>query len=304
MSEAANTSRISSAIFVMLIAIAAISTVVYGAVDTGTWAIINPAIGTVAILWLGNSFRSGTLVIPDNLLQLPMLALIAIGLLQLLPLAQVRSLDPYNTRLFLIRLVCFLLYFAACLVFIDTKRRISIIAIGTIIFGAVMAFAGTLQRLASPEAIYGLREPNQAIPFGPFVNQHHFAALMEMTGAMAAAFLLTNTLHKQKKLLVAIAAVIMALACVLTSSRGGLACFVVGIVMVGFLSRMTAKGDSPEERNSRTMLLAGLGFAAAVVAMVVFVGGDQSLLRGVGLGQPTSDLTNGRLHFWGIAIKI
>ena len=48
-----------------------------------------------------------------------------------------------------------------------------------------MAFFGILQRLAHPEGIYGFRETPQAIPFGPFVNQHHFAAFMEMTSGVA-----------------------------------------------------------------------------------------------------------------------
>jgi O-antigen ligase len=179
------------------------------------------------------------------------------------------------------------------------------IAFGTIIFGAFMAFVGTLQRLASPDAIYGLREPNQAIPFGPFVNQHHFAAFIEMTGAMAAAFLISRSLKAEKKMLLAIAAVIMALACVLTSSRGGLACLVVGVLVVGLISRTTAGNESRESGSGRTtIVLAGVGFAVVVVALVVFVGGDQSLLRGIGLDNPTGDLTNGRLHFWSVALII
>lgn len=298
-------SRIGSAIFTILVLIAVLSTVAYGAVDTGTWSVISLAIGCVAVLWLIGSIRSGVFAVSMNLLQLPVLVLVLIGVIQLIPIESTRSLDPYNTRLFLIRLVCFAVFFAACLVFIDTKRRISVVAIGSIIFGSLMAFVGTLQRLASPDAIYGLREPDQAIPFGPFVNQHHFAAFMEMTGAMAVAFLLTRSLRNEKKLFIAIAAVLMALACVLTSSRGGLACFVVGISVVAFLSRTIGHNASGKESVSRKMLtFAALGFAAAVVAMVVFVGGDQSLLRGIGLDQVSGDVTNGRLHFWSVALKI
>lgn len=305
MNDTERQSRIGSAIYTILILIATLSTVAYGGVDTGTWAVISLAAGVVAVLWLIYSVRSGTLTVSTNLLQLPLLVLILIGVIQLIPVESIRSLDPYNTRLFLIRLVCFSIFFAACLVSIDTKRRVSVVAIGAIIFGSLMAFVGTLQRLASPDAIYGLREPNQAIPFGPFVNQHHFAAFMEMTGAMAAAFLLTRSFRNEKKVLVAIAAVLMALACVLTSSRGGLVCFVVGVVVVAFLTR-TIGHDGPGEKGvSRKMLLfAALGFAAAVVAMVVFVGGDQSLLRGIGFAQPSGDVTNGRLHFWSVALKI
>ena len=41
-----------------------------------------------------------------------------------------------------------------------------------------MAFAGILQRLASPDAIYGIGPDPQATPFRQCVNQHHFAAFI------------------------------------------------------------------------------------------------------------------------------
>ena len=50
-----------------------------------------------------------------------------------------------------------------------------------IALGALLAFYSILQRVEDPAAIYGLRAPSQAIPFGTYVNRHHFAALMEMT---------------------------------------------------------------------------------------------------------------------------
>jgi hypothetical protein len=36
----------------------------------------------------------------------------------------------------------------------------------------------------------------------------------------------------------------------------------------------------------------------------MLLGEDQSLVRGVGLQNDQSDLTNGRIHFWTIAVRI
>ena len=53
-----------------------------------------------------------------------------------------------------------------------------------------MAFYAILQRMSGTEAIYGVRKLSQAIAFGPFVNQHHFAAFMELTSGLRLAMLI------------------------------------------------------------------------------------------------------------------
>ncbi len=107
-----------------------------------------------------------------------------IGVLQLLPLPFVGSMDPTATYFFELRLVVLLTFFAGYLTFIDSDARLRRAVNFIVIFSAGMAFYGILQRLASPVGIYGLRQTPQSIPFGPFVNQHHFAAFMEMAGGL------------------------------------------------------------------------------------------------------------------------
>lgn len=299
------TTKFGTAAFAIIAGIPFLTTVLFGGVDTGTWTLISPLIALVVICWIADSLHTGRFSVSSSLVQIPLVLLIILGLIQLLPFEAVRSLDPYNTRLFLVRLACYLAFLAAALVLVSSELRFKIIAFGTMIFGSIMAFAATLQRLASPDAIYGLREPFQAIPFGPFVNQHHFAGFMEMTGALAAAFLFSNAVDRDKKLLIAIAALLMTVACILTSSRGGLACFTAGILFVVLMMRFGADRNAVESRSSaRNVGVAMAIFALIVVALVVFVGGDQSLLRGIGLQTASNDISSGRLHFWTVAIKI
>ncbi len=305
MTEDQHTTKFGTTAFALVAIIPSLATILFGGVDTGTWMLIALLTAATVVCWIADSLRTGVFNLSTISLQLPLLVLVVLGLVQLLPIDAIRSLDPYNTRLFLVRLVCYLAFLAAALVVVNSEGRIKIIAFGTVIFGAVMAFLATLQRLASPDAIYGFREPFQAVPFGPFVNQHHFAGFMEMTGSVAMALLLTSVISREKKLLLAIAAVIMALACVLTSSRGGLACFVAGIVFVALTMRFVARSDDKVSAKSmRNLGIAFALFAVIVVALVVFVGGDQSLLRGIGLQTASNDFSSGRLHFWTVALSI
>lgn len=299
------TTKYDRAVFGLIAAIPIFATILFGGVDTGTWAMLIPMTAIIVVCWCAHSIKCGTFTVSTSRLQIGLLGLILIGFIQQVPIPGIISQDPYNTRLFVIRSVCYLVFLAAALVTLNTERRLRIIAFGTVIFGALMAFAATLQRIASPDAIYGFRQPFQAIPFGPFVNQHHFAGFMEMTGALTTALLMSAATKREVRLLLALAAVIMAMACVLTSSRGGIACFIAGVVFVLLAMRSGNVENEPSSRQSYKRLgIALAAFSLLVVALVVFVGGDGSLLRGIGLQQAAGDITSGRLHFWSVSIKI
>jgi O-antigen ligase len=241
---------------------------------------------------------------------LPVPGLAAVGFIQLLPAAGITSFEPINTLLFALKLLVFAVFFAACFAFIDTESRIRRVAMFIVIFGSLMAFFGILQRLANPDGIYGLRETPQAIPFGPFVNQHHFASFMQMTGGVALGLVLGRTLSRNTKLLIATGAVLMGTAVALTGSRGGILGFAAMLLVVVFLS--FGRGRSVAESTGIfSKLRANAGIVAGVAAMVMlifgtvlFVGGDDSLLRGVGVARPGIDISTGRFHFWPIAIQI
>ena len=60
-----------------------------------------------------------------------------------------------------------------------------------------------------------MRETSGARPFGPFVNQHHFATFMQMTGGLALALLFGKKAGREQKILLAAAIVVMAFAVIL-----------------------------------------------------------------------------------------
>jgi O-antigen ligase len=159
--------------------------------------------------------------------------------------------------------------------------------------------------------IYGLRLPNQANPFGSFVNGHHFAALMEMTIGLTLGFLFSRTTEHVWRIFSGIAVFVMGIAIIFTSSRGGMLSLlaVIGFgVAANVLQKPAHQMDLPDkgEKNYRRIFLylgGGLGVILTLIAAALLLSGDQFLLRGTGLtGQ--GDISNGRFHFWQIAWRI
>ena len=318
-------SRLSSIIFFLLCFVPIFSTILFGGVDNMTWVIILVFWAAIVFLWLAETWKGRGFLFNPNALQIPLLGLLTIGLVQLLPLgggsadglsglqpSHALSLEPYATRFFVIRLAVYLVFFAACLAFINNERRLKKAVVTVIIFGALMAFFGVLQRLANPDSIYGMRETPQALSFGPFVNQHHFAAFMQLTGGVTLSLLFGKKMSREKRIMLATAIIIMGVSVVLTGSRGGLLGFVgvfLFIILLHFLSsRWSGEGRNESDLSGTqrkiAIAVAGAALIAVIFGVVLFVGGNDSLLRGIGVTKANIDISSGRLHFWPIAISI
>ena len=316
-------SRAGTVVFAVLCLIPILATVLYGAVDSGTWVLISILAGVIALAWLADGWKGEGLWINRSLLLVPVAGLIFIGLIQLVPVfssgisteilptqfAQPISLDPYSTRFFVIRLFVYFLFLAAALTYLSSDKRLKRLTIIVICLCAVTAFFGILQFLAKPEAIYGLRETPNAVPFGPFVNQHHFAAFSELGFGLAVGLIAGRGVKRDKMLLLAVAALMMIVGALLTGSRGGLLSYVgIAAFILLAVSRLEARNGRPDGKRSNFQLAAMAGAAIAafvmIVGVVIFVGGDNSLARYAGTGGVPADISNGRIHFWTTALRI
>ena len=319
-------SRYSGAIFFLLGVILIFSTLAYGAVETWAFGFLSIFTGIILVLWLFETRRTSEIKFGKSPLQIPLLGLILIGLIQLLPLKSPEiadnlllipavsslSINPYATRLAVVQLIIYAVFFAAAFVFINTTERLRKIAALIVIFGAVMAFFGILQRLASPEGIYGWRPTPQAIPFASFVNQHHFAAFMEMTFGLTLAILVGKATGKDKRALLIAAVALMGISILFTGSRGGLLSLlgVTGFVLITNFLRKEKSDKEISKNDKRAIFRRKIAFIGGFLALffvlfgaVVLLGGDTALLRGVGYTAQT-DVSSGRLHFWGVALDI
>ncbi len=308
-------------IILMLCLAVVTTTLAFGTVHSWSLAVFQLSAALVFVLWMMDAWRTGVLRVSRNALQLPLLGLFAVGLVQLLPFgagaagavagatglepAHSFSHDPQATRIALVQLAGLLVYFAAALAFVDSPRRLRLVARLVIIFGFVLAVYGLMQHFVNPRTIFWVREPKQAEPFGPYVNRHHFAGYMELVLAMPLGLLFAGAVGRERVVLYAFASAIMAIALVMTNSRGGLLSMVCEILFLAAVSMLArGRGRAREERDlgSRARSAAiriGLGFAMvlAVFVGVLYFGGDQALSRVAGTVY-SDDPTTGRAHFW------
>ena len=309
----------------MLCLAVGLSALAFGTVHSWSLAFFQAGAGLVVILWAYDAWRTRKLRVSRNLLQLPLLGLFIVGLVQLLPFgsqlaagdggavggltnAPVNSLtlDPYSTRFVLIQLASLLVYFGGALVFIDSPKRLRLVVRMVTVFGFLLALFAMLQYFVNPTQIYWLRQPKYALPFGPFINRHHFAAYMELTIALPLGLLLSGAVAAERRLLYLFAVVIMTLALMLTGSRGGILSLAAEtfflIAVAGLVRRRDRRDDGVAAEGSRVraaLLRVGLGFALVVALILgaLSLGGEESLGRLLGTVN-SDDPTSGRVQFW------
>lgn len=297
------------------------SALAYGTVHYWALAVFFLGGVTLLVLWFVDGWSLGAFRVSRNVLQLPVLAMIVLGLVQLLPLRRPQgvgsiplvsslSFDPYSTRFILVQVTALLLYLAAVLVFTDTPKRLRLLVRTIIGFGFFLALLGLTQSFTSPDKVLWLRELPQAQAFGPFINRHHFAGYMELTLALPLGLVFTGAIEKEKRFIYLFVAGLMAVALIMTNSRGGIISLVAEIlflvVTMGFRRRHKKRHSEEKKPRIRSAAIkAGLALALVVTMFggVVLLGGEDALTRLVG-SVNTDDPTTGRAHFWGVTIEI
>ena len=299
------------------------STMAYGTVHYWAQGLFNLGGLTILVLWVLDAWSLGTLRISRNLLQLPLLGALVLGLVQLLPLRDMTSqaalalglsntltFDPHATRLFLVQFATLLIYFSATLVFIDTPHRLHLMVRTIMIFGFLLAIFGLTQSFTSPTKVYWMRELNQSTAFGPFINRHHFAGYMELTIALPLGLLFAGAVDKEKRLLFIFIAGLMGVALVMTASRGGIISLIAEILFFAIVTAIFRKPT--EERHRRKSRLRAVGVRLALAGVLLFglfigvltLGGEMSLNRMIVDSVNTNDPTTGRAHFWSVTLQI
>ena len=258
-----------------------LSALAYGTVHYWSLAVF-AAGGVLAIfLWIADGWRLATLRISKNVLQLPLLGLVALGLFQLLPLRNANSsrvltaaavktlsLDPFSTRLVIVQLTTLLVFFAATLVFVDTPHRLRIIVRTITIFGFLLAIFGMTQSFTSPTKIYWVRDLTQSTAFGPFINRHHFAGYMELALAIPLGLLFSGAIEGEKKLLYIFAVGMMGIALILTNSRGGIISLAAEFLFLVVIEGFRRKHHHHETEAKQSRVRSSIVRAALALALV------------------------------------
>jgi O-antigen ligase len=300
----------SKIVFFIFCAAIVLTTLAYGTVHQPILGLFYVSAAFVAIFWALDAWMGGFVRFNRSLLQLPFVAVILLGVIQIIPfgwgrgaagvsdIAATISQDPYSTQFAVIHLMALLAYFAAALAFIDREQRIRKLVYLITIFGAVFAFFAVIQVVLSPTKIYGIYEPRMAVPFGSFVNRHNFAAYMELAIALPLGLFFARALERDKLLLYLTAIVMMGIALFMSGSRGGTVSLVAEVL---FVVLITTKFEGAFQYVVRIG-----GVAVLLVGIIVgtmLLGGESSLTR---FAESTTmkDPTTSRTHIWATTIGI
>src|SRR5438105_9235811 len=308
--------------FVAICAGVVMTTLAFGTVHSWALAAFAATAAGLVCLWCLDGLTLRSVQISRNALQWPLLGMIILGLVQLLPLraaadngglplslSRAFSLDPNSTRLVLIQLVSLLIFFSATLIFTDSPRRLRALTRTIIIFGFLLAMFGLTQSLTTNGTrVYWFRQLTQSTAFGPFINRHHFAGYMELVIALPLGLLFSGSLELHKRPLYAFAALLMAVALIMTNSRGGLISLVAEILFVIVIAGPGISKSDQARKSSlmRTVLLrAAMGLVLGIVSFfgALAVGGPGVFgrLRGT---VDAADPTTGRAHFWNVTLDV
>jgi len=305
-----NTTRASKLLFFLLCATLVFTATVYGTVHQPVISVFYLVAVIIVVLWAFDSLRTGVLRFNKSLIQIPLIAVILLGFVQVIPFGTIAetagisgiprtiSLEPFWTKVFTLHLIAFLIFLAALLTYIDSEKRLRKVVWVVTIFGFVYAFFAILQAVLSPGKIFGVYEPQFAEPYGTFVNRHNFAAYMEMTIAIPLGLLFAGVIPKDKRLLFVTAAGLMGVALILSGSRGG---FVALLAEIFFLIILTTETRS----FGRLALKIGLAvlLVGTIIAGAIFIGGESSLSR-IAETVASDNITTNRTHIWSVTLSV
>jgi len=179
---------LSGAIFFSVLGLIVITAIPYGTVDAWWKAFFVCAVFVLAILWIIESYLSERLF--DNAwpLVLPVAALALFSFLQTVsfqagaPPAGISlstwkaiSVDPYQTRFFVLQLLALVLAGVFISRYANTERRVMALVNVVICIAVASAIFGVLRQTTQTDVGFGLPliKPEQG--FAQFVNRNHFA---------------------------------------------------------------------------------------------------------------------------------
>lgn len=300
----------SKILFFLLFATLIFTTLAYGAVHQPIIAVFYLSAVITVMLWAFDSFSSGVLRFNRSLLQIPVIAAFAYGVLQIVPfgvlaetagvtgISRTISLDPFATQISALHFLALAIFLAAFLIYIDSAERLRKAVYIVTVFGFIFAFFAVLQAVLSPTKIYGIYEPRFATPFGSFVNRHNFAAYMEMTICLPLGLMFTGAINRDKRLIYITAIGLMGIALLLSGSRGG---FVSLVAEIFFLIILTTKA------KSSTQAAIKIGLSVLLMALIVFgailIGGESSLTRFAETAA-SQDFSTNRTHIWSVTLSV
>ncbi len=310
----AKISRIlDSFIFYSLLAVIALTAIPYGTVQPWWEALFESATFALASLAAVDVMLRGFDGLARYKLLLPLLALVVFALLQsMLGI----SADPFETRLFVLKVAAICLTLALLIRYTKSRRRLAALIILILSVAVACALFGIIRQSTQHEGSrFVLPYLIADLGYAQFINKNHFAFLMEMALGLALGFLVAGGASRDRALIYLAAAAPVWIGLVLCRSRGGILSMFSQIIFLALLFNLTrtrAVVDSRHDSSQNLLLRAVrstvfrvvliVGLVAAVFIGMVWVGGE-NLVRGLQsmpgeVSQNRTEAGASRLEIW------
>jgi O-antigen ligase len=235
---------------------------------------------------------------------IPALALCCFALAQIIPMGVLNlstinanawrtiSADPHETQRFVFRLLACVLAGESLFRYTSTRRRLSALVAAVIGIGVLSAGFGLARQALQSHP--GFLLPNLGVGegYGQFINQNHFALLMEMALGLLVGLIVGQSERRSRVLPYLAIALIVWTALVLTNSRGAMISM-LGLILCAVITHLTIRKWRSRKRDGAgsgswlanyggSMIMSGALVVALVLITAVavsWVGGDPAVNR-------------------------
>jgi O-antigen ligase len=237
-------------IFYALLVLLVVVAIPYGSAEAWWEAFFECAVFAISLLWIVEGLLSGSWLVGQRALWLPVLALIAYCIFQSLPLWSggvelaarpgqkiwyAISADPFETRRFTLKLVALSLYGLLLTRYAASGKRLRLLVHVIIAVALASALFGILRQTTQREIGFILPFLRKGLGYGQFINQNHFAFLMEMDLGLVLGLLVGRGVRRDRMLIYVATLLPVWTALVFSNSRGGLLGMLGQLIFVALL---------------------------------------------------------------------
>jgi O-antigen ligase len=296
---------LSAIIFYGLIGLVFLTPAPYGTVEPWSQAAFACAVFALGFLWCIHALLSGSSLTFDPRLFLPLIAFVVFAILQSLSwsqstvagvkVANALSADPFESRIFALRLGALVLAAMMAAHFTNTATRLRTLTNALILVALLSAVFGIVRLTMQHKEGFVLQSLHWGGGFAQFINKNHFAFLIEPAIGLLIAMILLRQNAGHRKLIYLSGLILLWAALVMSRSRGGLLAASVQMIAAALYFIYT-RGRSRQAKRPRTR---SIGIAAiTIIVIIVVVGGTTIWLGGdqlsTGVDTATSEMTSTR----------
>ena len=276
-------------VFYSLVVLIALFAIPYGTVEPRWEAPFECAVFILGLLWIIHGLFSGAWTRGNVRVFCPMIALVALALVQSLPLWQMNwagnkvwyaiSADPFESRRFALKLAALIVAGVMLVRYTGSRRRLSVLVHAIIGVALATALFGIARQARQHAPGFGLPLLRPGIGYAQFINKNHFAYLIEMALALVAGVAIMRREKRERLLMYLAAFLVMWVALVLSNSRGGLLAMAAQVVCAPAIF-LGSRPRAADEAKSWTRSVAArvaiiVALLIVVAGGVVWLGGDQ-----------------------------